>query len=225
MKVCIISAVWKRPEVFEVFAQAVKNLEGDIVVCVAGSEGAKSRRMVEKHGFQYVETPNKPLGVKMNQAAILASQTDADYYLLMGSDDIINQPLYDRYLKIATKGWQYVYLLDCYFYDTVSKTSMYWSGYNRRSNTLVRSNPLRAALGCGRFLSKKRMERVRWQPWMNDKYHDLLDTGFDEKMKLTKDISMAVNIKDTDMVILDIKSSTNMTPYEPWENTTYINNK
>ena len=91
MKICIITAVWKRPEVFKIFAESIKLLKGDIVVCVVGSEGDKSRKMVESYGFQYTEAPNKPLWVKWNQAAILASQTDADYYLLMGSDDIINQ--------------------------------------------------------------------------------------------------------------------------------------
>jgi len=218
MKVCIITAVWKRPEVFEIFAEAVKSLDGDIVVCVAGSEGDKSKDMVEKHGFMYVETPNKPLGVKMNQAAILASQTGADYYLLMGSDDIMNQPLLDRYIKIASKGWHYIYLVDCYFYDTVSGKSLYWAGYLKNR---YRAR-LRRALGCGRMLSKQKMERVRWQPWMNDRYHDLLDTGFDEKMRLKERESMEVTLQG-DECILDIKSSTNMTPFAPWDNTREIN--
>ena len=218
MKVCIITAVWKRPEIFNIFAEAIKSLEGDITVCVAGSEGKKSKDMVEKHGFQYVETPNNPLGVKMNQAAILASQTDADYYLLMGSDDIINQALYDKYMHVASKRWDYIYLKDSYFYDTKSKKAMYWAGYNRDRA----KSELRLALGCGRLISKRRMIRVRWQPWMNNKYHDLLDTGFDEKMMLTKDISMPIRIEGTDMAILDIKSAVNMTCFAPWDNTKEI---
>ena len=217
MRVCIISAVWKRPEVFEIFAESIKSLKGDIVVCIAGSEGDKSRKMVESHGFEYVETPNEPLGVKMNQAAILASKTDADYYLMMGSDDILNQALYDQYLKAASKGFDYIYVTEGYFYDTVSKKALYWSGYKKD-----RAVGIRRALGCGRLISRKRMERVRWMPWMNDKYHDLLDTGFDEKMRLTSDISLEIKLKGTNMAILDIKSSTNMTPFAPWDNTTEI---
>lgn len=218
MKICIITAVYKRPEIFKIFAESIKQLNGNIVVCVAGSEGDKSRKMVEEYGFEYVETPNKPLGVKWNEAAILSSQTDADYYLLMGSDDIINQPFLDWYIKLAQKGWEYIYCIDGYFYDTVSKKSLYWSGYNK---SRARSK-LRLALGCGRMLSKRLMNRANWRPWLSHKLHDLLDTSFDEKMNLREDFSIGVRCENTDMCILDIKSSTNMTPFARWENCKYI---
>lgn len=220
MKICIITAVWKRPEVFKIFAESIKLLKGDIVVCVVGSEGDKSRKMVESYGFQYTEAPNKPLGVKWNQAAILASQTDADYYLLMGSDDIINQSFLDWYIKLAQKGYEYIYVTDGYFYDTVSAKSLYWSGYKKS----VYRSELRRALGCGKMLSKRLMIKASWRPWETHVDRGL-DNSFNNKMRLSTKYSIGVRCEGSDRCILDIKSSTNMTPFAKWENCKWVDSK
>ena len=94
MKVAIVSAVWQRPEVFEMFAKGIKHLVSnckdiEFTVIISGSEGDKSKSMVEKHGFIYIEIPNDPLAVKMNATVIRAKEYDVDYILGVGSDDVI----------------------------------------------------------------------------------------------------------------------------------------
>src|SRR5688500_3149553 len=123
MRLAIVTGVWKRPEVFEMFAEGVKLLQShfsdrlEIVVCVAGSEGKASQEMVRKHkNFFYTEHSNKPLGVKMNVACLLAKRMSPDYCLMMGSDDIIGVDLMEEYLIQMQKGIDYIYLMDCYFF-------------------------------------------------------------------------------------------------------------
>jgi len=53
MKISIVTGVWKRPEVFEMFAQGIKNLGVEVDVIVAGSEGKRSRDMVQAHRVIY----------------------------------------------------------------------------------------------------------------------------------------------------------------------------
>jgi len=206
MKICIITAVWKRPEVFKIFAESIKSLEGDIVVCVAGSEGEKSRKMVEGYGFNYVEADNSPLNKKLNQASILSSDTDADYYLIMGSDDIINQPLLDKYITLAKKGIDHVYLIDCYFYDTATSSTYYWAGYKGKRG-------VQRALGAGRLLSRRLMEKNNWRCWNARRSLDRgMDAALNSRMRLKDLYSMGVRLKGTDMAIMDIKSEVNITP-------------
>src|SRR5687767_2399481 len=104
MRLAIVTGVWKRPEVFHMFAAGVQMLQEhfkgrvDIVCCVAGSEGPASRKMVTSYpNFFYTETPNQPLGVKMNQATYLASRFNPNYCLMVGSDDLIGIPLMEKF--------------------------------------------------------------------------------------------------------------------------------
>ena len=53
MKISIVTGVWKRPEVFEMFAQGIKNLGVEVDVIVAGSEGKRSRDMVQARRVIY----------------------------------------------------------------------------------------------------------------------------------------------------------------------------
>jgi hypothetical protein len=70
LKLAIVTGVWKRPEVFKLFAKGMHDLRAssslDITVIVAGSEGIKSRSMVEQYPFYYIEAKNDPLAAKMN---------------------------------------------------------------------------------------------------------------------------------------------------------------
>jgi hypothetical protein len=218
MKICIITAVWKRPEIFKIFAESILSLEGDIEVCVAGSEFEVSKDMVQSYGFNYIEAENDPLGAKFNKACMIASKIKAHYYLFLGSDDIINQELYNKYLTLIGKGYEYMYLTDGYFYDKVSRKCMYWSGYSRSRSRFKTG----LALGCGKVVSRRLMERANWRPFETH-VNKGLDSSFNRRMKLSDKYSIPIRVKDTDMCVMDIKSSTNITPFEKWENCNWVN--
>jgi hypothetical protein len=219
MKLAVVTAVWKRPEVFEMFAKGIKKLQEDkdleIEVFISGSEGEQSRSMVEAHSFHYVEAPNHPLAAKMNDALRLARSWQPDYVLCVGSDDIISVELLDVYKFFMGQKVDYIGFTDCYFYDTTTGKASYWGGYRekwRKGHTC----------GAGRVLSKNILDKWRWKIW-EDKQSHILDNSMQEKLNKTPHKRAIFSLKDLGVYAMDIKSSTNMTPFKLWDNTTLIN--
>jgi hypothetical protein len=220
MKVAIVTAVWKRPEVFAMFAKGVKHLqencpEIEFVVIVAGSEGWKTNKMVTDCGFLYIEIPNEPLALKVNAPVRLAGRLNVDYVLCVGSDDIITPELMELYIKHMRAGIDYIAVSDFYFYDTVTGKSLYWGGY---------TEPYRKghACGAGRLISKRLLTIWGWKPW-DIQHNKILDTSIQEKLKRTPHTNVVLSLKENNVYALDIKSETNMTPFNLWDNTVYIN--
>ncbi len=224
MNLTIVTAVWKRPEIFEVFADGITNLQESfkgrlkISVTVAGSEGEQSRNMVESRGYAYIEIDNRALGMKMNRAAMLAQGQDPDYCLLVGSDDIIGVDMLELYYTEMLNGTDYIYVTDFYFFDTQSKKALYWGGYTKNTN---RGH----ACGAGRMLSRPVMNALKFQPWYDNQMHNILDTAFDRKIRPIQMTKKAFNLKQNGCFGLDIKSSTNMTPFAPWAGTVEVDAK
>lgn len=220
LRVAIVSAVWKRPEVFEMFAKGIHALtahpylEIDYDVIITGSEGLLSKTMVENHGFTYIEIPNAPLATKVNAPVLIAKQLNVDYILCLGSDDIITPELMAIYESYMKQSIDYIAVNDFYFYDTESKKAAYWGGYReswRKGH----------ACGAGRLISKRLLDTWNWQPW-DVKHNLILDNSIQDKLKSTPHTEAIFSLKEKNVFALDIKSSTNMTPFQLWDNTNYI---
>jgi hypothetical protein len=220
MKVAIITAIWKRPEIFRIFGQLTKDLIADVpevefkVFCV-GSEGNISRSLAAEFGFDYIEYPNDQLGRKWNAVMGIAKNWRPDYCMMMGSDDVMDAKLFRRYIPYMRNGIDYIGVLDWYFYDTTSKTSLYWGGYRKHFNKGV-------TCGAGRFLSGGLLDGLRWQPWETSRNHNFLDTSMENRLATVKHSRASFIIGDLGGIGLDIKSSTNMTPFAAWDNTQVI---
>ena len=209
MKISMVTGVWKRPEVFKMFAKGVHHLDVDINVIVAGSEGDTSRKMVESEGFNYIEIANQPLATKMNATTLAAK--GSDYVICMGSDDVLSQELLNHYIIWMEKGYDFIGVQDFYFYDTKSGKSLYWGGYRDRRRFMH-------SAGAGRCISSDLMNRWKWQPWkVGD--DDMLDNSMQGRIRGKQKI---LNIRELGVYALDIKSSTNMTPFKKWDNTTFF---
>jgi len=214
IKVAIISAVWKRPEVFDLFAIGIKRLQKipsiKITVIISGSEGRTSRTMVQRHGFNYVEIANDPLGAKMNSAAIKAKEFKPDYVLCLGSDDIISPELMSVYERYMREKYDFIGVTDFFFYDLVTRQALYWAGYReayRRGYTC----------GAGRLISRRLMEAWNWRPW-EIKHSRGLDHSIQQKLNSIHHSSVTFSLLEESVFALDIKSSTNMTPFRMWDN-------
>jgi hypothetical protein len=224
MRLAIVTGVWKRPDIFAMFAEGVKHLQDkfngriEIICCVAGSEGRASRTMVEKYSnFFYTEINNTPLHVKMNQATLLARKLSVDYCLMVGSDDLIGVDLMEKYYVLMQRGIDYSYLTDCYFFDTTSKRGLYWGGYTKNFNR-------GKAAGIGRLISSNFLNKINWICWPPG-YDRVLDTGFDKQVERFNISKAEINLKRDKLFAIDIKSSTNMTPFEKWDNSFFVDGK
>lgn len=209
MKITIVTGVWQRPNVFEMFAKGIKNLGVDLRVIVAGSEGKRSEEMVLAHGFEYIEINNKPLGRKMNATTLAAK--GSDYVVCMGSDDVLSPELFQHYLKYMSKGYDFIGLSDFYFYDTKTKRAMYWGGYTDKRKGMT--------VGAGRVISSRLMNSMNWTPW-NNEADKSLDSIMNNQIKGKQKV---LRLKDLNVLAVDIKSSTNITKFKQWENAEFIN--
>lgn len=227
IKLAIVTGVWGRPEVFELFSQGIENLlewnEGNesmkiqIEVIVAGSEGMTSKKMVTSKGYHYIEIKNDPLATKMNSTILAAKELNCSHVLCVGSDDIITPALLEKYIQFIKQGYDYIGVLDWYFYDTVTKKSLYWGGYRdlrRQGHTC----------GAGRILSANLLSKWDWKVW-EDRHSRILDNSMQEKLKVTKHSIKTFSLKEFGLYALDIKSSTNMTPFDKWDNADYIDSQ
>lgn len=221
MKIAIVTGVWQRPEIFEFFAEGVKRLvqaypEIEFQTFVAGSEGQTSEQMVRNHGFNYVEVPNEPLSKKMNASVLEAKKWQPDYVLCLGSDDIVSPAAFRHYLDRINdpRPVDIIGTTDFYFYDTFSGKAAYWDGYiDQRKGDLV---------GAGILLSERLLNMWGWRPW---DFHDrhVLDNSIKNKSKRTVPcVVYKFSLKEVGAISVDIKSGTNMTPFELWPNTTEI---
>lgn len=212
IKPVIVTGIWKRFEVFELFAKHTKTLGIDVII--AGSEGKASKDIVEKYGFDYIEVANSPLAAKMNATTIRAKEKGYTHVICVGSDDLLSKELMDEYLNLIKKGYDYIGVTDFYFYEIESGKAAYWGGYRDRQR-------IGHTAGAGRVISKTLLDEWEWKPWDN-KDSKYLDNSMQNKLRSSLHPKTTFSLKEKGLLAVDIKSQVNMTPFELWDNTSYI---
>ena len=218
MKIGILTAVWGRHEIFNLFANYVdrmKTIEGvEIIPVAVGSEGSVSKALCEKRGFHYIESVNDPLGVKWNNGMEYMKTFKPDYVLNMGSDDIHCNLLLEKYVQKMKEGIDFIGIIDCYFFEMTTRKLIYWKGYNnhRRGETI----------GMCRALSSKLLDQVGWKPWKGAG-----NSGLDGQMM--KNISSLnykthnFNCLEEGIFAVDLKTNKNVTKFSAYPNTVNVN--
>jgi hypothetical protein len=233
IKLAIVTSIWGRPEIVELFMKGVDELrkncpEFDIQVVVSGSIQDEERIKYKgkefgcllnntKSFFKYIEIPNEPLAAKVNATTYACRNLDVDYVMCVGSDDIMSPEFLNAYIPYMRNNIDFIGVTDGYFYDTVSKKSLYWAGYreeNRKGHTL----------GAFRALSSRLLSQWDWMPWEN-KDSAVLDKSMQDKLKRTAHTIETFTMKEKGVIGVDIKSSTNMTPFKKWDNAEFIDSE
>jgi len=142
MKVVIATMIWQRPEVFKVWAACAMTIiklfpEIHIEVVVAGSEGRKSRELVEGFGFLYVEVKNEPIGRKANRRLMACEKLNPDYVLFLGSDDVVSPKAFNYLYRLMQLGVDEIVNMDLYYYDTRSKIAVHSIGFINYTSSIA----------------------------------------------------------------------------------------
>ena len=110
-KIIFIVAMWKRRSVeritFGHLRRSIDSAGSDdalISVIAVGSEGNQSKSMAERHGFDYIEYPNNPLGKKWNAVWQEAIKKDPDVIVSIGSDTLISKEAIIEYIKFSNSS-------------------------------------------------------------------------------------------------------------------------
>lgn len=232
IRVAIVTSIWKRPEVLRMYIDGLLNLakncsDFDFRFIISGSAQDEflnnedivneiQFRLPENGRYKYIEIPNEPLAAKVNATTYACKNLDVHYVICLGSDDIMSPELLNEYAEYMRKGIDFIGVTDCYFYDTVSNQSLYWGGYReeyRKGHTA----------GAFRALSARLLSQWDWMPWEN-KDSAVLDKSMQDKLKITPHTIETFSMKERGVYGIDIKSSTNMTPFRKWDNSEFISN-
>lgn len=221
MKVVITTLVWKRPEIFEIWATAVCRMINEFPsvefdVLVAGSEGETSKQMVEFYGFDYLETPNSPLGLKANLRLQACKKYNADYILFLGSDDLMSNEAFEFIYIQMLQGYDEIAPMDLYIYDTKSDTLVYSCGYtnHRRGERLA----IGRAIKCDLF------HQMGWTLW-DGGINKSLDGSAKKRLDRCIKNPCYYWLKSNGLMIVDIKSEMNISPFKIRENHTVVDTK
>jgi len=210
IKPCIVTGMWKRPEVFKIFGQHYKELGIDVIV--AGSKGNKSKQLAESFGFIYLERPNQPLADKMNATITEGLKRGYTHFICVGSDDLLTKDLVDEYIRLIRSGYHFIGVLDFYFYELKTGKASYWGGYRDRKR-------FGNTCGAGRVLSRKLVESWNGKVWEGERY---LDSSMQQRLATSDLPKYVFKLKDKGLLAVDIKSETNLTPFSLWGNSSYI---
>lgn len=210
MKLGVLTCMWKRPEVFEIFATGLNRLKDNfnVITLSVGSEGKESMALCAKYGINYISFYNKPLGSKFNTGMRAMQQFNPDYVMILGSDDLISNAAMKRVLELCAKGHDVVGFTDVWFYDLIQKNLHYWPGYGHRGD---KADASRAgeAIGLGRTLSRAILNKMNWQPWKPD-VNVGLDWWMTQKLKGLKVIPKTINLKNEGLFAVDLKGKLNI---------------
>lgn len=199
----IATAVYKRKDIFHIWAKNMLHCFPDAIVSVAYSE-PYYKEIIEGHGFHAIYKDNFPLGSKFN-AAVQFLRGKCDNIITTGSDDIVSDYLAEFYMGEMTAD--YVAFLDCYFYDTVSNRTKYWGGYTRKDR-------LNEPIGAGKMISARLMDEIQWTPF--PPINKSLDYHFHQKlMNVKKEFWVSFNSLSTieDAYLIDLKSPHNLNTF------------
>lgn len=233
-RVCILSSIWQREDLTSAFLSHLNYLvekipEFEFKCVVVGSEGERSKKVVEKFGHHYVEERNNPLSKKWNAGLRKTKEMDPDVVIVLGSDDFLSPSTIRSLCESISEGRLMSGLMDMHILDSKKEKMYHWNGY-------VMSNPLRKweTIGMARCLSRRLLEKVDFSIWEEediDKGLDglmtrklaklgLIPIPFGEEVWLEIEGSLyafghsGMYSSEIDGFALDVKSGHNITPIE-----------
>lgn len=190
MKIHVLTAVWKRPEITRICFEGIKRLGFQATVAISEESFIP---LCDEYGFDYVMASNNLLGRKWNYGLRKAKEHDFDYLMILGSDNLISDCLIDKYKE--HEGVDMIGVKDFYIFDSVIKKVKYFEGYLEEMS-----------IGAGRLINRRVINNIDklWGNWLKKG----LDTNCSAKVKKSGFTEIVIELGSS--VVLDIKSGTNI---------------
>jgi hypothetical protein len=133
----LLIALWKRPEITRIVFERVKKLPVE-PICIYSED--ESKELCREFGFESYFFENDPLGRKLNFGVERALESQWDYMMQIGSDDLVKEELIESYKPFIERR-SLVFGVGCiYFYDIrTGKTALHYGGQ---------------VFGCGRMIHR-----------------------------------------------------------------------
>lgn len=199
MSVAVVTASWKRPEVFRRFlAHVTKHVPPSQVYC-AGSPDDLCDGIAKEFGIVYDRVPNE-MGSKWNHAVRMSGDSEASHRLFLGSDDF----LYDRLWSFAQAyHGDHFGLRDCLIHQMETRRTLHWRGYiGSRAGEPV---------GAGKIISTEVLDALGWEPFSAGRSRSL-DLDMHRKMGV---LGVQVDVQPMRSVglLVDVKTGDSLTSW------------
>lgn len=204
MSIHILTALWKRPTITRICFEGIKRLRAyndtHIEVTAAISE-PEYEDLCKEYDIGYVYADNRPLGHKWHVGLQEALESDFDYLMLLGSDDLISNSLLDLYKPLMEE--YYVFgIEDLYIYSAYHKEVKYFPGYDK----------VKMSIGAGRMIHRKVIEDCGNKLWKFGVNRGL-DGACLQRIRANGYDEHVINAKGK-AAVMDIKSLVNLNRYE-----------
>lgn len=210
MRIAVCSCVHGRPETVKKFLDSLYRLiehsslhDIQVKAHIAVTPADPFFDILKKHdAAPYVTAhpfSNDNLGGKWNYA--LAKCYSSDYILITGSDDIYSRNYLSAFKPYMDKQYDYLGVLDFYFYDALTKKALYFAGYS--------ANRKGEPKGAGRIIRTKIVEQKAWALWPTQASRGL-DAHFTQKLYGMKLKNKFVRMGELDVCAIDIKTQENI---------------
>lgn len=208
MQLAVCAGLWGRHELALPWWRALDRLRdtwqaaGHTVELVVGGSEPDHEQRCAAFGGLWVETPNRPLGRKMNETMETAFWRGADYVLVMGADDFLAPALVEAYLPAIAAGERYIGLRGIYFAELATGRTCLFPGYAKGSFRF--GEPI----GAGRLLHRTLLFDGR--PWDDDRENGL-DRSMTRRLMLPPAQLLEVG---PEAVALDVKTGENLWSFD-----------
>lgn len=133
MKICVLIAVWRRPEVFRICYQKLKELSPDycelmpVFILSAEDPDFEVNQWICRRD-NYIVYKNFPLGEKMNAGISYCKTLEWDWFMGLGSDNVLHPSLFDLY-RDEFERQEFFGINDVFFCDMNSRRAVLQSNY------------------------------------------------------------------------------------------------
>lgn len=225
VKIGLLTCTWKRHNLTNIILDYYNNLQKELVrhniileLVSVGSEGDISKKISTLNNFEYIESPNTPLGAKWNSGTLIMKEKSVDAVVITGSDDLLNKEIFLLYKEALLSGALFIGFLQLYIYDLRYDKILLWKGYN--DNRHVKT------IGLGRCIHSSYLEMFDWKLWSDD-INCGLDKNMTERLSLNhffnknSDKHLRIKCESNSFYPIDIKTDTNMWTYSEMKNKSY----
>lgn len=200
-KIMVLLPIWGRMNITELCLSNLSKLKREYeldVLCVISEQWAKL--MAFKYGFKWVEVSNDDLGHKMNYGVQMALKYDWEYFMNLGSDDIITKDLLDEYKKEMDANSPMFGVTKVCFFDSKTKE--------------LKEVDYGHLIGAGRMIRRDVLCKCVLKEGKVDMYDKGLSRGLDNNSRKR---FLSIGMKELSLEghrILDIKSEENIWKFD-----------
>ena len=201
----ILTALWGRPELTELFLRRMSHLidKFNITVMAVGSQGKELSALCESYKVNYVEHENKPLGKKWNHGLEAMRDFPVTHVMILGSDDFVSDSLIEYSInKIEDRGYDFYGSKGLYIYGAHPKRRGFGQFWYFKYGGYVG--------GPARCYSRRLLDNCDWNLWSYNKNYGL-DGSAVKRIKMLKDrVAGSYDVETEGLFMVDIKSSGNI---------------